>query len=64
MRTTKSSPVQMWISGQLQNPCGLELSADDMEYYGVEGVVHDDRDGSGSRPIVYPLSGVVSEQCL
>ena len=37
MRTTKTSPLKLWVSGQMQNPLGIELSNDELEFYGVEG---------------------------
>ncbi|VDH94773.1 Hypothetical predicted protein [Mytilus galloprovincialis] len=37
MRTTKPSPVNIWIAGQIQNPVGTQLSERDLVDYGVEG---------------------------
>ncbi|CAG2198220.1 unnamed protein product [Mytilus edulis] len=37
MRTTKSSPVNIWIAGQIQNPVGTQLSEQDLVDYGLEG---------------------------
>ena len=56
--TMKSSPLRVWVAGQLQNPVGIEDNFVDVEHYGVEGVLHDERD-EDSRPIFempYPLS--------
>ena len=39
MRTTKTSPLQLWVAGQMQNPTGIELSDDELEFYGTEGNV-------------------------
>lgn len=50
IRTVKSSPIRLWVSGQLQNPVGIDLSSTEFQSYGVEGVLHDDRD-QDSRPI-------------
>ncbi|CAG2239805.1 unnamed protein product [Mytilus edulis] len=36
MRTTKSSPVNIWIAGQIQNPVGTQLSERDLVDYGLE----------------------------
>jgi hypothetical protein len=30
MRTTRSSPIKMWVAGQLQNPMGIELESAQM----------------------------------
>ena len=38
LRAMKSSPLGVWVAGQLQNPVGIE---DDLEHYGVEGVLRD-----------------------
>ena len=35
MRTTRSSPIRMWVAGQLQNPVGLELRSELIPHYGV-----------------------------
>lgn len=31
------SPICMWVSGQLQNPLGIELVGSAIDNYGVEG---------------------------
>ena len=57
MRTTRSLPLRMWVSGQLQNPLGLELMGAAIENYGVEGITDtDSEDDSDSRPILSSLS--------
>ena len=38
MRTVRSSPLRLWIAGQVQNPVGVELSADELQLYGAEGL--------------------------
>ena len=64
MRTTRSSPIRMWVSGQLQNPLGIELVGSTIEYYGVEGIVDISREGEGdSRPILQSLSISLTDQC-
>ena len=50
MRTVRSSPIRLWVSGQLQNPVGIELSSAELEFYGAEGVLHMER-VEDSRPI-------------
>lgn len=56
MRTTRRSPIQMWVSGQIQNPTGIELTGEAIPNYGVEGIVQEDRTG-------HSLSFVLSDQC-
>ena len=50
IRTVRSSPIRLWVSGQLQSPVGIELSMAELECYGVEGVLHEER-VEKSRPI-------------
>ena len=50
IRTLRSSPIRLWVSGQLQSPVGIELSMAELECYGVEGVLHEER-VENSRPI-------------
>ena len=37
MRTIKTSPLKLWISGQLNNPTGIFMNERDLDLYGVEG---------------------------
>ena len=61
---TRSFPIRMWVSGQLQNPLGIELAGSTIEYYGVEGIVDISREGEGdSRPILQSLSISLTDQC-
>ncbi|CAB3995481.1 uncharacterized protein LOC110446871 [Paramuricea clavata] len=62
MRTTRSSPLRMWVAGQLQNPMGIELTIDEIDNYGVDGNI-DDSAVDNERPIFYPPSFVVPEAC-
>ena len=69
MRTTKSSPLRLWVSGQLQNPTGLlEMPGQTIpELYGVEGIVDDaspDIDGM-ERPIFgsTAVPNIINEAC-
>ena len=50
VRTMKSSPLRVWVAGQMQNPIGIESDIADIEHYGAEGVLHEERD-LDSRPI-------------
>ena len=49
MRTIKTSPLKLWISGQMLNPVGIELGNEELEFYGVEGPL--DGPDEGTRPI-------------
>ena len=58
MRTARSSPMRMWIAGQLQNPVGIELGSEAINSYGVEGFINYEA-GEGSRdtrPMFQPPS--------
>ena len=48
-------------TGQLQNPVGIEDEFVDVELYGVEGVLHDERD-EDSRPI-FEMPFALSDHC-
>ena len=50
MRTVKSSPIGLWVSGQFQNPIGIDIPSTELQFYGVDGDLHDDRD-EDTRPI-------------
>lgn len=43
IRTVKSSPIRLWVSGQLQNPVGIELSIAELQSYDAEGVLDEER---------------------
>ena len=63
IRTSRSSPIRMWVAGQLQNPVGVELTHEATNYYGVEGFI-DDGGGDGSgRPVFEALSFHLSDNC-
>ena len=52
MRTTKTSPLKLWISGQMNNQVGIELTDDLMQCYGIEGQIDDlDNKNARLRPI-------------
>lgn len=65
MRTTQSTPAQLWLSGQINNPVGLNTSTDPNRVQG-----HDDlNDGNeeqpeGERPVIQPLLSALPEACL
>ena len=57
LRTTKSSPMQMWLSGQLQNPVGVDdVNMADIPMYGVEGDIGEEDENIQQRPIFDPLN--------
>ena len=62
VRTMKSSPLCVWLAGQLQNPVGLEDDFVDVEHYGMERVLQDERD-EDSRPI-FEMPHTLSDHCL
>ena len=52
MRTTKTSPLRLWIAGQAQNPVDLDIPLYDLIQYGVEGDIDDETDkNEEGRPI-------------
>ena len=59
--TTKRSPFRLWVSGQLLNPVGIELSDLDIDMYATEGIV-DNSINEGDRPI-FEAPNVISEEC-
>ena len=64
VRTARSSPIRMWIAGQLQNPMGIELESEAINSYGVEGFVNDEaEEDSQGRPMFQAPSFQLSENC-
>lgn len=61
IRTVRSSPLRLWVAGQLQNPVGIGPTSVDVEHYGVDGVMRD-REGD-NRPI-FEVPHIVSVHCL
>ena len=37
MRTVTATPVQLWLSGHYQHPCGINLNTSEMGFYGSAG---------------------------
>lgn len=65
LRTAKSSPIRMWVAGQLQTPVGVELESEAISSYGVEGFINDEvQDGSQRRPMFQPPSVQLSDNCI
>lgn len=50
LRTTKSSPLKLWVAGQMNNPIGIEFTHEELLCYGVEGFADDDLE-ENDRPI-------------
>ena len=65
MRTIKTSPLRLWIAGQMQNPSGIQMTNEELEYYGAEGIIEDDSNepDEGGRPIFY-APDVLSDELL
>ena len=64
MRTTKSSPVNIWIAGQIQNPVGTQLSERDLIDYGLEGNVDAANLTDDGRPIFEPMNIAINDQLM
>ena len=47
----------------MQDAVGPEVSTLDLNNYGVEGIVNDDQDNRGSRPVFCSLATEIDEQC-
>ena len=51
MRTTKTSPLKLWVSGQMNNQVGIDLTEDIFQFYGAEGNFDEDLSSESGRPI-------------
>lgn len=64
MRTTRSTPAQLWLTGQINNPVGLDATL-------LPTLNHDDDDlgdgndeqSEGERPVFLPLLPALPEAC-
>lgn len=63
IRNVKASPMQLWISGQYQNPEGIGMESNDLEYYNVEGVEFDNEENFDERP-VFTAPTLMTDTCL
>ena len=64
-RTARSSPIGMWVAGQLQTPLWIELESEAICSYGVERFINDEAEDSGQRrPMFQPLSFQLSDNCI
>ena len=63
LRTVNSSPIRLWVSGQINNP--IDISPHEVDaYYGTDGYISgDERDGN-KRPIFEMQSLHLSQNCL
>lgn len=61
IRTIRSSPLRLWLAGQMQDP-GPDASMLDLNNYGVEGIVTDD-EVRDNRPVFCPLVIEIDEPC-
>ena len=64
IRTTKTSPLRLWISGQLQNPFGADIPSEYLELYGVERNVKDHCIEDERPTFVSPTDGILDEQII
>ena len=61
MRTTRTSPLRLWVAGQLHNPMGIDDPVDiDPAYYGLEGVIEEAEESD--RPIYEPPTTFVDNE--
>ena len=61
IHTVRSSPLRLWLAGQMQDP-GPDVSILDLNNYGVEGIVTDDEDRD-NRPVFCPRVIKIDEPC-
>ena len=64
VRTIHTSPRHLWMSGQLQNPVGINTDVEDLTNYGVEGVVQDVQDNEDTRPVMDPPPFSLDQDCI
>ena len=64
IRTTKTSPLRLWISGQLQNPFGADIPSEYLELYGVERNVKDHCIEDERPTFVSPTDGILMNKLL
>lgn len=62
IRTVKSSPLQLWASGQIQNPVSLQMNETDLQEFGVEGNGENEIITDRERPIFQPIN-LINEHC-
>ena len=53
MRTTKTTPLRLWVSGQLNNPVDEELDLQDLGNYGVKTLTNGQIDNNEQQRPIY-----------
>lgn len=61
IRTVKPSLIELWMSGQIQNP--VPLDRNDLQHYGIQGYVDHTVVEYGNRPVFEPVSQMLTEDC-
>ena len=63
MRTTRSTPAQLWITGQMTNPVGLDSTLLPVQdpYDNLSG---NEEQSEGERPVFLSLLSKLTEACL
>ena len=64
LRTVRSSPQALWISGQMQSPVGFDVPSEPLNDNDTENVNDDLPVNIGDRPIFTPLEQMISDNCL
>ncbi|CAC5377913.1 unnamed protein product [Mytilus coruscus] len=64
VRTTNSSPVNVWIAGQIQNPVGTQLSERYVVDYELEGNIDAANLMDDGRPIFEPMNNAINDQLM
>ena len=62
VRTTNSTPIRLWLAGQVKDPNIDNLTQSDYASYGVEGIVNTDQEDEG-RPVFLPPQITFNENC-
>ena len=62
LRTSGSSPLKLFLSGNITCPVP-ELVEGDLTYYGVEGNIVQENETSDERPLYTPLDFNVNDTC-
>ena len=56
MQTTRLTPAQLWLSGQVNNPVGLEATLTPIEDPDGELIEGNEEQSDGDRPVFLPLN--------
>ena len=65
MRTVRTSPLKLWVSGQLNSPMNVDLTEQEQCFYGVEGIDVDEESVTTGRPIfTSPTAEILNEEIL